>query len=80
MSKLASGLHAQNETLWYPYGLGVQTDTLRQGLKNPNELISRQFVLLWEMISPVGHILYVAFEHGLASVTHPSACLLASSS
>ncbi|KKK18127.1 hypothetical protein ARAM_007108 [Aspergillus rambellii] len=28
------------------------------GLKNPNELISRQFAVLWEIISPLGHILY----------------------
>lgn len=29
------------------------------------ELICRQFVVLWEMISPVGHILYVAFARYL---------------
>ncbi|KAF9888088.1 hypothetical protein FE257_009353 [Aspergillus nanangensis] len=56
--KPASSLGAEKEGIWYPYGLPTQPGALKNGLKNPNELISRQFAILWEIISPVGHILY----------------------
>lgn len=55
--KPASGLEPERENVWYPYGLQDKENS--SGLKNPTELICRQFVVLWEMISPVGHILYV---------------------
>lgn len=55
--KPASSLEPERENVWYPYGLQDKEHTT--GLKNPTELICRQFVVLWEMISPVGHILYV---------------------
>lgn len=42
---------------WYPYGASDSSDMTKMGLRSPTDLITRQFVLLWEMISPVGHIL-----------------------
>ena len=56
--KPASDISAEKEGTWYPYGLQTKSDVPPAGLKNPNELISRQFAILWEIISPVGHILY----------------------
>ncbi|KAI9926885.1 hypothetical protein MW887_003983 [Aspergillus wentii] len=55
--KPASDLGAEKEDTWYPYGLQTKSDASNTGLKNQNELISRQFAVLWEIISPVGHIL-----------------------
>lgn len=55
--KPASGLGPEKETIWKPYGL--QDKEIDCSLKDPTELVCRQFVVLWEMISPVGHILYV---------------------
>jgi hypothetical protein len=55
--KPASDLGSGKEGIWYPYGLPVKSDLLKNGLRNPHELISRQFAILWEIISPVGHIL-----------------------
>ncbi|KAJ5759283.1 hypothetical protein N7520_006439 [Penicillium odoratum] len=54
--KPASGLGPEKETVWKPYGL--QERHIDNSLKDPTELIYRQFVILWEMVSPVGHILY----------------------
>ena len=56
--KPASDISAEKEGTWHPYGLQTKSDVPPAGLKNPNELISRQFAILWEIISPVGHILY----------------------
>ncbi|KAJ5595131.1 uncharacterized protein N7459_001339 [Penicillium hispanicum] len=56
--KPASTLGAGKEGTWHPYGLQARSPVFEAGLKNPNELICRQFVVLWDMISPVGHILY----------------------
>ena len=56
--KPASDLGHGRESIWYPYGHLLQSEALNGGIMNPNELISRQFVILWEIISPVGHILY----------------------
>jgi len=58
--KPASTLGAEKEETWYPYGLQSISTALESGLKNPTELVCRQFVVLWEMISPVGHILCVS--------------------
>ncbi|PTU17030.1 hypothetical protein P175DRAFT_0446999 [Aspergillus ochraceoroseus IBT 24754] len=58
VSKAASDLIAKKEGTWRPYGLSVKSAIFSRGLKNPNELISRQFAVLWEIISPLGHILY----------------------
>ncbi|PYI11291.1 fungal-specific transcription factor [Aspergillus sclerotiicarbonarius CBS 121057] len=71
--KPASDLGAQKEGMWYPYGLPMKPDALENGLKNPNELISRQFAVLWEIISPVGHILYGCSDiprHDLQRLCH----------
>lgn len=57
--KPASTLGPEREDIWRPYGLGSTSKMLEEGLKNPTELICRQFVVLWDMISPVGHILCV---------------------
>lgn len=56
--KPASDISAEKEGTWYPYGLHTRSVVPPGGLKSPNELISRQFAVLWEIISPVGHILY----------------------
>lgn len=56
--KPASSLGAGRESNWRPYGLPAKSDSLSGGLRNQNELISRQFAVLWEIVSPAGHILY----------------------
>ncbi|KAL4933744.1 transcription factor domain-containing protein [Aspergillus undulatus] len=64
--KPASGLTVGKEGTWQPYGLPASASQEAFGfgvgvngeLKNPNELISRQFAVLWEIISPLGHVLY----------------------
>ncbi|KAJ5902774.1 hypothetical protein N7495_003302 [Penicillium taxi] len=56
--KPASTVGVELEGTWRPYGL----QTPSKELSNPTELISIQFMVLWEMISPVGHILYGCSE------------------
>ncbi|KAF7594194.1 hypothetical protein BBP40_009897 [Aspergillus hancockii] len=71
--KPASDLGAEKESTWYPYGLSTKSDALKCGLRNPNELISRQFAVLWEIVSPVGHILYGCSDiprHDLQRLCH----------
>lgn len=67
--KPASGLTVGKEDTWRPYGLPTDQEGFGGALKNPNELISRQFAVLWEIISPLGHVLYVyrlgPFDRGL---------------
>lgn len=63
--KPASNLGAGKEITWHPYGLRIESSAPGKAMKNPNELISRQFAVLWEIISPVGHILYVYWPPGL---------------
>lgn len=70
--KPASTLGVEKEGVWHPYGLQTTSKTLEDGLQNPTELISRQFVVLWEMVSPVGHILYGCSDispHDLQRIT-----------
>ncbi|OJJ45437.1 hypothetical protein ASPZODRAFT_153088 [Penicilliopsis zonata CBS 506.65] len=70
--KPASNLGLDKEEIWWPYGLELRSEALSRGLDNPNELISRQFAILWEMISPVGHILYGCVDisrHDLQRIT-----------
>ncbi|EPS33960.1 hypothetical protein POX_a01052 [Penicillium oxalicum] len=70
--KPASGLDAERDSTWRPYGLQASSDIAAQGLRNPAELINRQFVILWEMVSPVGHILYGCSDisrHDLQRIT-----------
>lgn len=70
--KPASTLGIEKEGVWHPYGLQSTTQILEDGLQNPTELISRQFVILWEMVSPVGHILYGCSDispHDLQRIT-----------
>jgi len=55
--KPASTIGADKDAYWHPYGLQKTPAPLGEGLKDSTELICRQFVVLWEMISPVGHIL-----------------------
>jgi hypothetical protein len=63
VSKPASGLGRTREETWYAYGMGEsQPPNLKIGLGSPSELISRQFANLWEMITPVGHILLVLLD------------------
>lgn len=58
--KPAFALGGERERIWRPYGLQNSSEThQREGLNNPMELICRQFVVLWEMVSPAGHILCV---------------------
>jgi hypothetical protein len=58
--KPAFAIGGEREGTWHPYGLQNSSEALqREGLKNPLELICRQFVVLWEMVSPAGHILCV---------------------
>lgn len=60
VSKPASVLDSKEE-MWQPYGMGeLLPRTLEHGLRSPGEFIAQQFVNLWEMIAPVGHILSVA--------------------
>ncbi|KAJ5550132.1 Glyoxalase I [Penicillium sp. DV-2018c] len=54
--KPGSALCAEKEGKWHAYGHQAAHGPLHNGLDNPIELICRQFVVLWEMISPVGHI------------------------
>ncbi|PYH41015.1 transcription factor domain-containing protein [Aspergillus saccharolyticus JOP 1030-1] len=71
--KPASDLGAEKEAMWHPYGLSARSEALEKGLRNPNELISRQFAVLWEIISPVGHILYGCSDispHDLQRLCH----------
>ncbi|KAE8145120.1 fungal-specific transcription factor domain-containing protein [Aspergillus avenaceus] len=71
--KPASDLGSGKEGTWYPYGLPTKPDSPKAGLRNPNELISRQFAVLWEIISPVGHILYGCSDiprHDLQRLCH----------
>ncbi|KAJ5435085.1 hypothetical protein N7491_005680 [Penicillium cf. griseofulvum] len=56
--KPGSALCPEKEENWHPYGHQAAHALSENGLRNPMELICRQFVVLWEMISPVGHILY----------------------
>ncbi|KAL3476208.1 putative fungal-specific transcription factor [Aspergillus californicus] len=56
--KPASRLVLGKEDTWRAYGLPSNQQVLRGALRNPNELISRQFAVLWEIISPLGHVLY----------------------
>ncbi|KAL4761567.1 transcription factor domain-containing protein [Aspergillus foveolatus] len=56
--KPASSLTVGKEGTWRPYGLPANQEAFSGELKNPNELISRQFAVLWEIISPLGHVLY----------------------
>jgi hypothetical protein len=56
--KPASGLVIGKEETWRPYGLSTNQEAFGGALRNPNELISRQFAVLWEIISPLGHVLY----------------------
>lgn len=59
VSKPASGLDTKEGT-WHAYGMGeTLPSTLENGLRDPGDLITQQFVNLWEMIAPVGHILSV---------------------
>lgn len=55
--KPASTIGADRDAIWHPYGLPKPQDPPEDGLRDTTELICRQFVILWEMISPVGHIL-----------------------
>ncbi|KAJ5346704.1 hypothetical protein N7541_009186 [Penicillium brevicompactum] len=71
--KPASSLGPEKEDNWRPYGQQASHEILQNGLKNPTELICRQFVVLWEMISPVGHILYGCSDisrHDLQRITY----------
>ncbi|KAL2826108.1 fungal-specific transcription factor [Aspergillus cavernicola] len=56
--KPASGLVLGKEDTWRPYGLPANQGAFGGALRNRNELISRQFAVLWEIISPLGHVLY----------------------
>ncbi|KAF7719640.1 Nitrogen assimilation transcription factor [Penicillium ucsense] len=70
--KPASTLGAEKQSIWQPYGLQHGLSVAGQGLQNPSELINRQFVVLWEMVSPVGHILYGCSDisrHDLQRIT-----------
>jgi hypothetical protein len=63
VSKPASPSNNIKEETWHGYGMGeLLPRSLENGLSNPSELITQQFVNLWEMIAPVGHILLVAFQ------------------
>ncbi|KAE8353708.1 fungal-specific transcription factor [Aspergillus coremiiformis] len=69
----ASDLGAEKEGIWYPYGLPTKSDAMKHGIRNPNELISRQFAVLWEIISPAGPILYGCSDiprHDLQRLCH----------
>lgn len=66
VSKPASHFGQAREGIWYPYGLGETQPTFR--LHNPNQLISRQFANLWEMITPMGHILSVCLHPSTSKI------------
>ncbi|CAG8269424.1 unnamed protein product [Penicillium salamii] len=73
VQKPASSLGPEKEENWHPYGHQASQALFQNGLKNPTELICRQFVVLWEMISPVGHILYGCSDisrHDLQRITY----------
>jgi hypothetical protein len=58
VAKPASDLNHTRRETWYGYGMGESLPgSLENGLHDPSELITQQFVNLWEMITPVGHIL-----------------------
>ncbi|KUL90896.1 hypothetical protein ZTR_00961 [Talaromyces verruculosus] len=58
VSKPASAPNSKEGT-WHAYGMGeLLPRALEHGLRDPGDLITQQFVNLWEMIAPVGHILY----------------------
>ncbi|KAL6231709.1 hypothetical protein BDW75DRAFT_233379 [Aspergillus navahoensis] len=63
--KPASGLTVGKEGTWRPYDLPSNQEAVSGALKNPNELISRQFAVLWEIISPLGHVLYKLTQDSL---------------
>ncbi|KAJ5089914.1 hypothetical protein N7532_008598 [Penicillium argentinense] len=70
--KPASTIGADKDAIWRPYGIPNTPHSLENGLKDSTELICRQFVVLWEMISPVGHILYGCSDisrHDLQRIT-----------
>ncbi|CAI7601202.1 unnamed protein product [Penicillium manginii] len=70
--KPASTIGADKDAIWHPYGLQKTPDLFGDGLRDTTELICRQFVVLWEMISPVGHILYGCSDisrHDLQRIT-----------
>lgn len=48
---------SSEEAIWQPYGLDIRSDAFSQGLRSPDELISKQLAVLWEIVSPVIHIL-----------------------
>lgn len=59
VSKPASAPDIKEGT-WHAYGMGeLLPRALEHGLRDPGDLITQQFVNLWEMIAPVGHILSV---------------------
>ncbi|KAL5335865.1 fungal-specific transcription factor domain-containing protein [Aspergillus crustosus] len=71
--KPASDLIIGKEGTWRPYGLPTSQKGLGGALKNPNELISRQIAVLWEITSPLGHVLYGCSDitrHELQRFTH----------
>ncbi|KAL4749971.1 hypothetical protein BDW72DRAFT_204306 [Aspergillus terricola var. indicus] len=63
--KPASSLTLGKEGTWRPYGLPANQEAFGGEMKNPNELISRQFAVLWEIISPLGHVLYKLMQGSL---------------
>lgn len=48
---------SEKEAIWQPYGLDTRSDAFSQGLRSPDELISKQLAVLWGIVSPVSHIL-----------------------
>ncbi|OKL56201.1 hypothetical protein UA08_08406 [Talaromyces atroroseus] len=74
VAKPASSLNNTREDIWYGYGMGeLLPSSLENGLRNTSELITQQFVNLWEMIAPVGHILYGCSDiasHDLQRITY----------
>lgn len=63
VSKPASAPNEIKAETWYAYGMGESLpSSLENGLRSPGELITQQFVNLWEMIAPVGHILLVTIQ------------------
>ncbi|KAH8704981.1 putative fungal-specific transcription factor [Talaromyces proteolyticus] len=72
--KPASAIDRTREETWHAYGMGdSHLPALTTGLRSPSELITRQFANLWEMITPVGHILYGCHDidrHDLQRITY----------
>lgn len=57
VSKPGSDLDTEEQT-WYAYGMGEsQPPSVEHGLRDAAGLVTQQFVKLWEMIAPVGHVL-----------------------